>query len=339
MSVVNSNNTIPSKKNYWLAIGKICTWLGLIVFIWAFVFGYFHAININRQLAMQLSQDQTMLFKQGKINNYLSEKISSQTAALDNFKQMLLQQKEQLNHWQDLQSGHKQLWQLAEIQFLVRLAQNALIYQQNNDLALNLLTNATTKLAQLNNPALISLEKNLQSSIKKLQGSENLSSDIIFQRLMTADNAINQLQLPPAPLAEPENNKIKLQDEHIMWWQLLWQRVTNALSRIVLIQYQSSDKMPLVLPQEQQALYQNLHSQLQNAVWAAIHHHQQSYELALQQLKHWVGVYMQQNQQAKSFLAEVDALAKIKVSVDTIDLTAVLRQLDNYLMQNMQTVN
>jgi uncharacterized protein HemX len=93
--------------------------------------------------------------------------------------------------------------------------------------------------------------------------------------------------------------------------------------------------MPLVMPEERGFLYQNLHAEMQNAMWAVLHHNGAVYQASLAHINSWIKQYFVQQAPATiSMLQSLVALQAINIQPQTTNMTALVQQFDGYFGRN-----
>src|SRR5438045_770691 len=95
-----------------------------------------------------------------------------------------------------------------------------------------------------------------------------------------------------------------------------------------------SGQLPLILPDEKIFLYQNLHAQLENAMWAVLQQNADIYQSSLKRASAWVQLYFAQDAaQTKIMLQNLEELQKINIQPTSINLAATLQLFDQYFIQ------
>ena len=97
------------------------------------------------------------------------------------------------------------------------------------------------------------------------------------------------------------------------------------MKKIVIVHYNGSEQLPLVLPDEKIFLYQNLHAQLENAMWAVLHQRAEIYQASVMRAVGWTQRYFDQaapaTQSMISNLPLQDLAAKCNaVSADILEV-------------------
>lgn len=159
--------------------------------------------------------------------------------------------------------------------------------------------------------------QSLAQSVQQLQEAsarDNQDVTTTFQQLSAINDQIDQLQLPPNPLQQ-EASPVPAEDETGMsWWQKGLNRSMQVLRQIVIVRYNDNKTMPLVLPEEKNFLYHNLHAEMQNAIWALLHHNAVVYQTSLARVTLWVQQYfVQQSPATINILQALTALRTVNV--------------------------
>ena len=64
--------------------------------------------------------------------------------------------------------------------------------------------------------------------------------------------------------------------------------IVADVKQIVVVRYNASTTLPLVLPEEKSFLYQNLHAEMESAMWAVLHRNPSVYQTSLTRLTSWI---------------------------------------------------
>jgi uroporphyrin-3 C-methyltransferase len=243
--------------------------------------------------------------------------------------------------WEAAQKGNLDKWYVAEAEYLVRLANDHLVYTKNTAMALSLLQSADQVLAKINDTSLLPLRQSITNDITRLQATPAVDVTQMYLNLSALDSAIDRLPLPAEPMQAKETTKsaaVQISPE-LSWWRKGLLRTQEALKKIVVVSYNGSDALPLILPKERQYLYQNLHAQLQNAIWGALHGNWRVYQLSLANATEWVRHYFVLNSsETQAMLNQLQTLVALNVQPSNADMTATLQLFNNYLMQNAPRV-
>ena len=134
----------------------------------------------------------------------------------------------------------------------------------------------------------------------------------LYARLAQLHQQIDQLPLPA--MQGTKTDIVPAPSPELSWWRAGLQRGLAGLSKIVTVKYIGTDVPPLVTPDAKQYLYQNLHAEVDNAMWAALHHQPAVYQQSLANMSTWIKRYFANDAATTQLLLqEVDALTKVTV--------------------------
>lgn len=173
--------------------------------------------------------------------------------------------------------------------------------------------------------SMISMQKNIEQLQQATQqqladAAQTKEAADTYTRLEQLNQQIDQL---PAPVTQAvsENHVLTpatIPAENASFWQKTWYHSMNALSKIVTVKYIGTDVAPIVAPQSKAYLYENLHAQLENAMWAVLHHQPAVYQASLGRMSLWVKRYFPQDDAATiAILKEIDALSNMATTSAT----------------------
>lgn len=232
----------------------------------------------------------------------------------------------QLNSMRRMAAGDQRAWQLAEVDYLVRLASYNLSYSQDAPAALALLQTADRRLAQLNDPDFNQIRQQLANVIAPLQVIAKADIAGILAKLTALQQQVQELAL----ITPPDFNKNKTNAAaNINEPKTLWEKITahglDTLKSLVIIRRHQEPIEPLLDAEQFKYLRQNLQWQLQQAQWAVLHGKQALYQNSLQQAIVSVRTYFaSENAQAATFIQNLTELQQIKIQPALPSLDAVL---------------
>ena len=103
----------------------------------------------------------------------------------------------------------------------------------------------------------------------------------LYLRLMALNNQLDELPLPTSPLKPDTKQALSATvPTNLPWWKAGLAHTWHVLRQVVVVRYNNSNALPLVLPEEKMFLYQNLHAQMESAMWGVLHRKQKSIKLA-----------------------------------------------------------
>jgi uncharacterized protein HemX len=179
---------------------------------------------------------------------------------------------------------------LAEASYLINIANTQLSLEYDATAALQTLKVTQNLLADSKDPRFMALSAAVQSDRESLMAAPTLHTSQLFLQL---SNIIQQVQtlstLPSAPNLALQPVTVA-SDIRAPWYKRLWESL-SALKGLILIRHDDAANAPLIAPNMEMYLKQNITSQLVMAQWALLHHNQGVYTDALQNAITWVSRY------------------------------------------------
>jgi uroporphyrin-3 C-methyltransferase len=329
----------PAQRVSWLKLASILLTLIVLAMVSALAYHNYQLAYIN----IQMAQHVTALQKVTENNQTKLATLESLLAQVqqDGQKSQALSEKQEqiIADWQAAQKGDLNKWYVAEAQYLVKLANDHLQFTHDTTLALTLIQRAEQVLQGIQDPSLLDLRKSLATDLEKVKSISAVDVSAIYLKLNAIDVQVDQLPFPLQPLSVAAAEKISTTlpaDTH--WWQKILIQTRDALHQIVIVRNTNEKSLPLVLPQEKQFFRLNLHSQLQDAMWAVLHHRAAIYEASLGRSQKWIEQYFDQTATlTKTTQETLQALRQINIQPSTIDLAETLRLFDDYFARHNQS--
>lgn len=291
----------------------------IIILVGAFCVGYFQLAKVNMALAEQV----TRLQEQGSADGRQIESLAKSI--------MQLQQ----NSAKDTQADVLKKWYVLQAQYLVQLANDYIQFSQNNAAAAELLQRADQALQNVHDGSVDSIRQHLAQYIANMRLLPQVDVTALYTQLNELNSQIDQLPLPLSPLQKEAASAPTVDEEGLAWWQKGVNRTMNALRDIVIVRYNASKTMPLVMPEERGFLYQNLHAEIQNAMWAVLHRNATVYQASITHLISWIRQYFVQDAPAtNNMLQSLAALQAIDIQSQVMNTAELLQQFNGYFDQN-----
>lgn len=149
-------------------------------------------------------------------------------------------------------------------------------------------------------------------ALTDLHAAPTADNTDLYLELNTLNSQIDQLPLPQTPL-QPTPAPVKSAENTTMpWWKVGMQRSWEALQQIIVIRDTRKTPAAFLVPQEKNYLYQNLHAQIESAMWAVQHHNEKIYQASLDRARDLTQQYFLQDSAAtKAFL---ESLSKARAA-------------------------
>ena len=310
--------------------------LFFLIFIVATAAGYWQLHQVNASLSQQLASLQTQTTSQQSLINSMQQSMDKLQGNADNVQALTAKQEQMIAYWEAAQKSDLNKWYVAEAQYLVKLANDHVQYTHNVTMAITLLQRADEVLRNLTDANLLPIRQSIALDIVKLQSVPPVNTTQLYMRLMAINFLVDQLPLPENPIqsvAQPQKQTVN--ESGMSWWRNGLNNTLAALQKIVLVRNTSSGALPLVLPEEKIFLYQNLHAQLEAAMWSALHGNNEIYHASLFRADSWIKQYFAVNApMTKSMLQKLQEMQNISLQVPAANISATLMLFDKYINPN-----
>jgi len=219
-------------------------------------------------------------------------------------------------------------WLLADTEQLLVTAHHRLQLARDITSALGALRAADRQLVQLANPALLPVRREIARVIARLQALE--SSDVagITLRIATLAEMLDQIplrrQVPSAATPAAAGSKPGAEQGLSGSMRTLW----KDLLGLVRIRTDAQATLPLLPPEQQYFIRENLRLILYGAQQAILQGDAATYRQNLTTARRWLREHFDiQSQAAKSALAEIDKLLEVKLARELPDLSVPIETL------------
>ena len=278
----------------------------------------------NDMLVAQL----TALQKQQDDQKAAFDKIlSAQTAQLSDAQKLQAAQAKQLDELQQkvatISGADSNTWLLSQADFLVKLAGRKLWSDQDVTTAAALLKSADASLADMNDPSLLPARKAITQDLSTLSALTQVDYDGIILQLNQLSNQIDNLRLADNTTNDSpmDADSSELSGSLSEWRQNLSKSWHHFMDSFITIRRRDETAVPLLAPNQDVYLRENLRSRLLIAAQAVPRHQNDVYRQSLDTVATWVRAYYDTNDAAtKAFLQRVDSLGQQTVSMNVPDV-------------------
>ncbi|MCW8885886.1 MAG: uroporphyrinogen-III C-methyltransferase [Motiliproteus sp.] len=297
--------------------------------------------GLNKDLESNLQQSLAEAAKAGK-------QASSAGAQLQTLQSEISAQANNVNELQDrLTRSMKQIsqvgtdkrkdWLLAEVEYLLRLANQRALMEKSPVGALALLQSSDRILKETDDVSIYNVRKAIASDIAALESVPKLDIDGIFLKLAALNEQVANLKL--IPISEKREfpamlEKVTPEGVTETWNQGLktsWNQAMDKLEKLVVIQHRDKPIEPLLSPEQVYFLQQNLHLMIEQAQLSLLQGHQGSYDASLKKAGEWVGKYFKADDGTTQALQKgLNDLKSVQVSPALPDISGSLNALKAY---------
>ncbi|MBD2811296.1 uroporphyrinogen-III C-methyltransferase [Xenorhabdus sp. Vera] len=319
--------TAPHKPKYYGWVGHTLS----IAISLAIGVGGFYIYNHNKQQNVALSTENAALQQQ------LTSLAQQQSADKQNFDTDLEELKTSLqqakdknqqldNHIATLQTRVSAIsntdienWRLAQASALVKMAGRKIWSEQDVPTAIALLKDADQNLAEMNDPSLNYARTAIRVDIDDLTKIKQLDLDGIILTLNQLSNQVDHLRLADeVKKTEPEvGNNRDVTSSLSDWRENLTNSWHSFMDNFITIAPRDNSKEPLLAPNQNVYLRENIRSKLLIAAQSVPRHQSKIYKDALEHVGEWVTAYFDTSTpDAIVFLKNVNLLVQRPLSIE-----------------------
>ncbi len=320
---------------------SIVSWLALLAILIAVTcwFQLAHQQKKSRnnysQLQNSFSQTQLTTTELSTAFNQLKNQVAQQTDQLTNLERAF-------NRSQASDSEQALDNTLNDVEHTVVQANLTLNYNDNIPAAITLLQTADNHLSRQTDANVFHLRNQLALTLVKLQAIAQ--PDLVGLLSQIAAVSAQVQHLPLFALADKtaqfKTKALATTPQNETWFAQGLRVSMETLKSLVIIRHRDQTITPLLNPQQEQFLRQNLCLMLQQASWAVLQHNQAIYQYSLNQAKIWLQHYFADNEQATIALnAQLTALATVNIAPNTPDLTPLLQSIHDLQQSNSLQMN
>ena len=304
--------------------------LALLAVVGVVMAGYYYANNIDQQVASLVNQQtkvtQQMASLQAMESN-LQDQQKSLQAAKSTLNDLHRDVKDTINtvssnsqRVQALSSADRSDWQLAEAEYLLRLASQRLLLSHDVASAEALLQSADKLIAEQNDPKLFLARKAIAQDITALRLAGSIDREGVYLQLQSI---IEQLpKLKDLPYIDDSMSLLEENADNPEW-KVLLDKLKEALG----IHYRHDDQLvpPLLPPAERNIVLLNLRFMLEQAQLALLQGEQKLYQESLRRAEEWVAHYFSDiDPMTDTLVTELNALQQLVVVQTLPDISASL---------------
>lgn len=284
----------------------------------AYVYYLFDAATVEQsQLVKQYQKQQVLMGKSQNLLVQQQQTISSLQSKIQSVEAQQLYLYESANglkrRLQELSYTDRSDWQLAEIEYLLRLAHQRVVSNSNAKLGLELLLSADELLRELDNADLYIIREQIASDSLALRNVVDIDIEGVYLALNAVAAQIEALQF----------NKLELKphaaetEEKVSLIESAWQKLASL--------YRVTPRQGLVEPlytlQQQQAIEQQLILLIAQAKQALLTASSALFAASLEEAKTLAFEHVIDTEQRRLFIAQLDNFQAIDISPELPDIS------------------
>jgi len=234
-----------------------------------------------------------------------------------------------------LGNASREDWQLAEADYLLRLANQRLMLEQDSRAALGLLKEVDTIVRQVDLPDLYGVRQQLARDITALKLVENVDREGLYLRLRALEEQMVKLNIQPqfdlakrdAAAAQAQADNTGVGEEH---FRSSWDNFLDFLKGSVRIRDGEVDPV-LLSPQSETRFRQSLRLNMEQAELAVLRADETVFKDSLAHAQQLLLDYGVDNPQRQVILRELEELSQETIKTELPNLSASQSALRNYI--------
>lgn len=292
--------------------------------------------SMQQLLDTKLSRvDLSSLVEADQIAESARSSIASEVESLSEGQQVLNEASEKLF---ELYGRDRNDWQLAEVEYLMRIAQHKLTLEDDFEGAAMTLRAASDKIAEAADTGLLPVRVKISEEIAELKTRKRV--DLVGISLMLTEMERQLVKLKPgfavvAPVEATEQG----QPVEKPWLQSSPTEVLDRLGRFVdsLVRVRYENTAPSVTEANQMDVGESLRDWLKLARWAVLDRNEKQYVELLERAEQlFVGFYSQDKDENRDFLRQLSELKSRGLSSDKPDISGSLFLMRKILQQRAE---
>ncbi len=242
-----------------------------------------------------------------------------------------------------LQQNSRKDWLLAEVEYLLRLANQRVLMENSTIGALALLESADQILQQTDDVSIFSVRKALAADIAALAAVPHIDQEGLYLKIDALSAQINQLKLVPItdkkklPKIIDEVTTQTITEVTKSAFAQAWDKASAKLGKLVVINHRDSAIEPLLSPAQQAGLLQNLHILFEQTQLALLQRKTTPYQRSIEKAELIINTYFQaKDGTTQGLLKGLNDLKEQQISIDLPSIAGSLNSLKAYLKQSAE---
>ncbi len=332
MSDIVTINTAQPARRPWLALFALL--LIFLLFAASAAGSYWLWTQLQKNTAQQTEILQ-QLQQQQQHTETLQQKLDTEISSNGRFRKQtqetLKDSSEKLRNLDRIDTSY---WRLAEAEFLIKQAHQRLFITHDAETADLLLASADAAIMQQKDPSLLQVRSAIATDRAALRKVPRVDRDGVYLRLQTLSSQVGMLTSDNRFLQQTDANT-SAENTNSSYSEQLWQR----LSTIVRIRHHDQLVEPLLPPEQEVYLHQNLQLVLVQAQLGLMQSQQQTYVSNLERAAAWVNQYCQtEDPFVRGWLEETQTLIRTNIAPDLPDISGSVRSVQKVIEQRIENI-
>ena len=309
----------------------------VIIFLWQWLDGHLAISDMQRQLAEKIAEmdgnskaNQVLLAQ----NQDQVRELSAKVAMMESSYAESQNQRAALENLYNNLSANSDEAALAEVEQMLLIASQQLQLSANVRAALIAMQTADSRLQRLNRPAFNGLRQAINNDMDKLRALHEADITGINLQINSLISAVDSMPLAyqqqvPANQTVAQTPPPKAETA----WKKLLHDVWGELKQLVRIENTDKAEIPLLPPNQEFFLRENLKLSLLSARLALLSRDEVSYRQGLKTAQRWTARYFDAKSGVNRHVSdELKKLAASDISITIPDISDSLRAVRNYLL-------
>ena len=286
---------------------------------------------ISQQLTLgQLEQKLSLVTQQQKqdseqLAHNLAEVTSAQEALRTNLTKLVRDNEHLRNDWL-----------MAEAEYLIKLASHRIVLEKDVETAQVALKAADARLAEVGDPALLSIRQTLANDIQALANVPRVDIAGISVTLSALSNNISNLPLrTPDPASKKKQQQQEQTGQHsVDSWKDLPAAMWQDLKGLVVIRDHAKPIEPLLSPEQHFFLTQNLELLIEQSRLALLNGHSTVFQERLAAAKRWIKLFFdEEHNVTRNMLSTIETLEAINIAPHLPDISETYAAIQKYRLR------
>ncbi|MEE8428847.1 MAG: uroporphyrinogen-III C-methyltransferase, partial [Gammaproteobacteria bacterium] len=242
---------------------------------------------------------------------------------------------------QQRQGSDLDTWRLAQVQFLLRVANESLQLQHDPTTATAALVSADNELKTLEDPGYFPVRAQLAKEIATLKALPWPDTTGIAMAITGFSHQVRHLPVKGAKIPPPASGGAGTESSNLddtIDWRQLPSIVWGSIRELVQVSRQDEPVGAMLAPKEQYFLYQNLQLQLEAARIAVLRRDQKNFRISLRNVTIWLQEHFDTDAAVtQRMMSQVNHLLSIDVQPELPDISRSLHLLRQIIAANVAT--
>ncbi|OGS96189.1 MAG: hypothetical protein A3H31_09240 [Gallionellales bacterium RIFCSPLOWO2_02_FULL_57_47] len=220
---------------------------------------------------------------------------------------------------------------LAEVEQMLLIAAQQLQLSANVKVAMIAMQSADALLQRMNRPAFNGLRKTISQDIDKLRALPSVDIAGVNYQLDNLMASVDKLPLAYQQRAAPQAAAQTATSKDETIWQRLLREVGQEMMQLVRIENTGKAEIPLLPPDQEFFLRENLKLRLMSARLALMSHDEESFRQELKTAQLWTARYFDgKSNEGMRMLSGLKKLASSSIRIELPDISPSLQAVRNY---------